>query len=352
MRWVINWVPVLLILSACSDPAPNAALGFSAPDGAVDTATAFDAAVDGAGDGLADAGGADAAADLADTAPGDSAAGDLAAGDSAAGDNSPADNSDVDPDAPAIDYDLLDPVDTADVALDAPPAVDPSLAVVFAHSSSQLFRLEFNAFTLVGSFQFNKNFGEVTDIALDDNGFLYAVTFNDLFKCDKANAKCQWLASLPQSFNGLTFVPKDIAVPGQTALIGVANSGDWNLITVTGTTATIKKLGSYGGFSSSGDAFSVEGIGTYATVKSGFGGTDKLVQVNPANGSVLKTVGDTGVSDLWGIAWSAQVLYGFSANGAVYSLNVLTGSASSVPGLQVPKVAWWGAGVSTRATRK
>jgi hypothetical protein len=252
---------------------------------------------------------------------------------------------------PDIDYELLDPEDTADTAPDV-PLLDNGLAAVFAHSSTQLYRLENNVFTLIGTFQFDKAFGQVTDIALDDTGLLFAVTFDDLFQCDKANAKCKWLAALPQQFNGLTFVAKDVVTPGKPALIGIANSGDWNLISVTGTTATIKKLGAYGGFSSSGDAFSVEGIGTYATVKSGFGGSDKLVQVNPANGAVLKTVGDTGVSDLWGVAWSNQVLYGFSDDGKVYSLDIQTGKASTIPGLQVPKVSWWGAGVSTRAALK
>ena len=346
MRWFAMFAPCLLICSACSDPNPNAAAGAGA-----DAAYTADAATAGT-----DALGSDSAADAAGGA-------DAPAGSDAAGaDGTGVADAVVDGDAAAsgvdagvdsgIDYDLLDPVDSGPDGQDAPPLVDSGLSLVFAHSSSQLYRLEQNVFSLVGTFQFNKNFGQVTDIALDDNGFLYAVTFDDLFKCDKATAKCQWLAGLPQQFNGLTFVPKDVVTPGQAALIGIANSGDWNLITVQGNTATIKKLGAYGGFSSSGDAFSVEGIGTYATVKSGFGGTDKLVQVNPANGSVLKTVGDTGVSDLWGVAWSAQVLYGFSASGAVYSLDVQTGKASSVPGLSVPKVAWWGAGVSTRATGK
>ena len=345
MRFIAKWMPIVLLVSACGEAAPNTAGSTVQQDGFADGVSGVDAGGDIATansfDGSDGKGTADASTEGGATSDAltDGSAGSDANVDSAA-------------DSADIDFDLLDPLDTADATVDSPAQLDPSLAAVFAHSSSQLYRLDLNTFSLVGTFQFNKNSGEVTDIALDDNGFLYAVTFDDLFKCDKANAKCQWLAGLPQSFNGLTFVPKDVAVPGQAALIGVANSGDWNLITVTGSTATIKKLGSYGGFTSSGDAFSVEGIGTYATVKSGFGGTDKLVQVNPANGSVLKTVGDTGVSDLWGIAWSAQVLYGFSASGAVYSLNVLTGKAASIPGLQVPKVAWWGAGVSTRATRK
>lgn len=257
--------------------------------------------------------------------------------------------------ADAIDWDLLDPPDVpADVPPDAPVdtglVADKSLEVVYAHSSSQLYKFENKTFSLVGGFKFDKNSGQVTDIALDDTGALYAVTFGDVFACDKASAACKWLATLPQSFNGLTFVPKDTAVPGKAALIGIANSGDWNLIEVAGGTAKVTKLGAYGGFSSSGDAFSVEKVGTYATVKQGFLGGDKLVEVNPATGQVIKTIGDCGVGDLWGIAWTGGVLYGFAAAGGVYAIDVKTGKASAIPGLMVPNgVSWWGAGVSTRA---
>ncbi len=258
-------------------------------------------------------------------------------------------------DADSVDWDLLDPQDAAadlppDVQADTVPVVDKSLEVVYAHSSSQLYKFENKAFSLVGAFKFDKNSGQVTDIALDDTGALYAVTFGDVFACDKASAACKWLASLPQSFNGLTFVPKDAAVPGKAALIGIANSGDWNLIEVQGGAAKVTKLGAYGGFTSSGDAFSVEKVGTYATVKQGMFGGDKLVEVNPATGQVIKTIGDCGVGDLWGIAWTGGVLYGFAAAGGVYAIDVKTGKASAIPGLMVPNgVSWWGAGVSTRA---
>lgn len=259
--------------------------------------------------------------------------------------------------ADAFDWDLLDPEDSEGDATAADTAVNDTatppvqgLGAIFAHTSSVLYRLENKQFSKVGTFQFNKAPGSVTDIALDDGGALFAVTFNDVFQCDKSNAKCTWLAALPQQFNGLTFVAKDVVVAGKAALIGIANSGDWNLIEVSAGVAKVKKLGSYGGYASSGDAFSVEGVGTYATVKGGFGGSDKLVEVNPATGSVTKVVGDTGVSDLWGVAWQAGTLYGFTSAGPVYELDMKTGKASVVSGLQLPAGAsWWGAGVSTRA---
>ncbi|MBM4342712.1 MAG: hypothetical protein FJ100_04985 [Deltaproteobacteria bacterium] len=346
-----QWLAALWVASACSEPPGAPSVG--GPTDAkvsVEAGAGSDAATaettDASGDGIAQpdySAEPDAAADSGD--PGDgTATGEL-----------PSFVKDVADAADAVDWDLLDPPDVAgdapaEVAPDAVPVGDKGLEVVYAHSSSQLYKFENKTFSLVGGFNFDKFSGQVTDIALDDTGALYAVTFGDVFACDKATAACKWLATLPQSFNGLTFVPKDTAVPGKAALIGIANSGDWNLIEVQGGSAKVTKLGAYGGFSSSGDAFSVEKVGTYATVKQGPFGGDKLVEVNPATGQVVKTLGDCGVADLWGIAWTGGVLYGFASSGGVYSLDVKTGKASSIPGLMVPNgVSWWGAGVSTRA---
>ncbi|MFZ4578997.1 MAG: hypothetical protein ACOYOB_11430 [Myxococcota bacterium] len=255
-----------------------------------------------------------------------------------------------DDDVLVVDYDLLDPPETDVATVDTAPLL-PGLAVVFAHSSSLLYRLENKAFSLVGPFQFNKAAGSVTDIALDDAGQLFAVTFDDLFQCDKATAHCTWLASLPQSFNGLTFVPAGV-LDVAPVLIGISLSGDWNRITVSGGTATIQWLGDYGGLASSGDAFSVEGIGTYATVTAG-GSTDLLVRVDPKTGAVLANVGDTHVSGLWGLAWSGGVLYSFAEGGGVYTLDMQTGSATPISGFaNLPSTSWWGAGVSTRAAQQ
>ena len=132
-------------------------------------------------------------------------------------------------------------------------------------------------------------------------------------------------------------MPKGTIVPDKETLIGIGTDGSWNAITVQAKGVSIKKLGSYGNsLTSSGDAFSIEGIGTFATTKPQFqfGGTDKLVQVNPVNGSTI-VIGDTGVSDLWGFAWYSGKFYGFSSSGSVYELDVTTGKAKGLPPLKL-----------------
>ncbi len=253
----------------------------------------------------------------------------------------------------AVDFDsFFDPDTGPDAVFVQDVTIGGGLSFVFAHSSDTLYRMDKAGFVKIGYFSFDKNPGSMTDIAMDKLGTLYGVTFDDLFKCDSKTAKCVWLAALPESFNGLTFVPKGTVKPNDEALIGIANSGTWNLIEVTGTTAKVTSLGSYGGYTSSGDAFSVESIGTFATVKdsSGFSGTDFLVEVDPTNGKVLKNIGDTGVSDLWGFAWFGGKFYGFSDDTNVYEVNTTTGKATISTAFAAPTgVQWWGAAVSTRA---
>ena len=247
---------------------------------------------------------------------------------------------------------IWDDVPSDDVALD----IDFTKPVgqLYAQTSDSLYALDAaaKAFTLVGKFTFDKSGASVTDIALDMFGKLYAVTNHDLFLCVTSTAACKWIAALPGTgtFNGLTFVPKGTISATTETLIGIGTDGSWNQIDVLGSSATITKLGTYGGgWLSSGDAFSVEGIGTYATLK-GVSKTDSLAKIDPKTGAILSIVGETGVNQLFGLAWWNGVFYGVSNDGNIYTLDTTTGAATKVTGITVPKgVKWWGAGVSTRA---
>lgn len=240
---------------------------------------------------------------------------------------------------------------------DAGPPPEGPVGQLYAHTSNTLYRLDLTAgkFTTVGKFAFNKSNGSVTDIAMDAYGKLYSVTDHDVFVCDVATAACKWLAKLPgtSTFNGLTFVPKGTVDPSSETLIGIETDGSWDKVDFSGASAKVTKLGQYGdGWLSSGDAFSVEGIGTYATLK-GKGTTDSLALVDPTNGKLIKVIGETGVKQLFGLAWWAGVFYAFSTDGNVYTLDVTTAKATPIKGIKVPTGAkWWGAGVSTRAAGK
>ncbi len=248
--------------------------------------------------------------------------------------------------------DLLDPQDANSDDTSTP--VKGPVGQLYAQTKDSLYRLDLAAgqFTLVGKFTFDKNTNNVTDIALDAGGKLYAVTDHDLYVCESSTAKCKWQTTLPGSgtFNGLTFVPKGTVDPNKETLIGIGTDGAWDQIDFSTGVATVKQLGSYGGgWLSSGDSFSVEGVGTYATIK-GKSKTDSLAQVDPKTGAIVQVIGETGVNQLFGFAWWQGVFYGFSNDGNVYIIDVTTGKATPIKGIKTPSGAkWWGAGVSTRA---
>ncbi len=273
------------------------------------------------------------------------------------------------PDQKDFDHDLsgdaCDPDDDGDWVTDGADEAPydttwPGLtlpATVYAHTSSRLFAwnpLNQAKPVPVEYFDFDWDAGDqsITDIAIDADGHLYAVSFDTLYRCSAVTAQCKTIASLPGQFNGFTLVPKGTVDATNEVLIGVGSSGSWNRITVNGGTASITSIGSYGGnYTSSGDAFSVTDLGTYASVKSGFGDSDYLVKVNPVDGKVQSTVGTlTGYSSVYGLAGLWDKVYGFDAGGAILSLDLLSGQFNVVVPANQGE-SWWGAGVSTRSLK-
>jgi hypothetical protein len=230
-------------------------------------------------------------------------------------------------------------------------------ATIYAHTSSRLFAWNPLAQPKpepVAYFTFDNQAGDlsITDIAIDVDGRLYAVSFDTLYRCSAVSAKCLTLASLPEQFNGFTLVPKGTLDAVKEVLVGVANSGAWNRIDVSGTSATITPVGYYGGsYTSSGDAFSVTDLGTYASVNSGLASDDYLIRVNPATGAMVQVIGPlTGYTAVYGLAGLYDKAYGFDETGAILSLDLVSGQFSVVVAANQGE-SWWGAGVSTRSLK-
>src|SRR5262249_51081100 len=105
-------------------------------------------------------------------------------------------------------------------------------------------------------------------------------------------------------------------------------------------------IGNYGGgLTSSGDVVSVSGFGTVATVKTTTGQGDYLATVDTLSGKA-KTVGATGIGDIWGLAFWKDKIFGFTNTNQFVLIDPKTGNAQVV---QTGNVAWWGAGVTTLA---
>ncbi len=225
---------------------------------------------------------------------------------------------------------------------------------VYAHTSDRLFRMDVKTFQVsdVGPFGWPSDGyrHEMTDIAIDRHGVLYGVSFDALYICHPDTARCQHLAALPAlaSFNGLTFVPGATFSEAEDVLIAMTQEGGWYRIRREGTTARAEALGEYGGYCSTGDAYSAEGVGTFAAANRGSypcGGDTYVVQVDPVDGAVTNEIAAlAGYDTIYGLAGWTEQAFAFDAGGDILVVNVQSGSIQRV--IPSPN-AWWGAGTRT-----
>lgn len=239
--------------------------------------------------------------------------------------------------------------DEADVFPD--DAMQPGVVVpkkIYAHSSSALSTVDVVDYSVVkiGPFQWPNGNDSMTDIAIDRYGVLYGVSFGRAYVCNPTTAKCFDLGGLTGSYNGLTWIPAGIIDPNKDSLIGISNDGSWNLLTIKNKIVSAQKLGSYGvGYTSAGDAFSIENVGTYAAVnKNGAGGT-VIVTVDPLTGKVLNELAVTqGYFGVYGLAGWEGLILAFDSSGTVIKIDPMT---KVVTNLGKKSESWWGAGVGT-----
>jgi hypothetical protein len=239
------------------------------------------------------------------------------------------------------------PADAAPPAPDAAPPPPPAL-VMYAHSASDLYAVDTTtmAETHVGPFVWPAPimFDSMTDIAVNQTGEIYGISFTRVYRVDRATGACTHLSDLATNYNGLSFVPAGVIDPIAETLVGTSLDGNlWKLDPMTGVATLIGPYG--GGLQSSGDIVSVAGVGTAATVKPPGSTTDWLALVDPTSGAAT-LVGDTGVTDIWGLGWADGALYGFTATNQFVRLDPATGAATV---MGVGTVSWWGAGVTTSA---
>lgn len=243
--------------------------------------------------------------------------------------------------------------DAADPFPDDPKRPGVALdQTVYAHTEDTLFTMNVKTYlvTPVGAFDFPPGYEtseQMTDIAIDRWGVLWGVSFDRLWVCHPQTAQCWLMGALPDSFNGLTWVPGAAISAGSDVLIGVAGDGGWFRLEISGGLVSATKLGSYGAkFSSSGDAFSIEGIGTFASVNELGQTDDRIVRVDPKTGGALALVGTTpGLSELWGIAGWTERIFGFDASGTIVVIGLLDGKVTPI---RQTEHKWWGAGVRSR----
>jgi hypothetical protein len=232
---------------------------------------------------------------------------------------------------------------------DLPGVVTPFK--MYAHSSSTLYTVDVVTYDVVqvGPFKFSNDACDhsMTDVAIDRWGVLYGVTFGCGYVIHPMTGQAYKLGSLPSSFNGLTLVPKGIVDPNKDALIGISNAGGWYHLKLTNGVFQAQQLGSYGaGYTSAGDAFSIEGVGTYAAVnKQGVNNATVIVSVDPANGKVTGELATLqGYPTVYGLAGWEGLIVAFNSGGELIKVDPVT---KMVTVLGDKNITWWGAGVGT-----
>lgn len=220
---------------------------------------------------------------------------------------------------------------------------------VYGHSSKTLYKLEPKTkdVTVVGNFTCN----QVTDIALDESSMMYAVSFEGLYRIDKATAACTLIKRGTSYPNSLSFVPKGTLDPEREALVGYEQDKYVRIDTQTGAITVIGNLGP-GGLRSSGDIVSVKGGKTYLTVKDNARckTSDCLVEVDPKTGAIVHNWGSIEHDNVFGIAFWGGRVYGFNDKGTLFEVTFGQTQLSTQP-IAIPQrpsgLSFWGAGSST-----
>jgi hypothetical protein len=176
---------------------------------------------------------------------------------------------------------------------------------------------------------------------------MIGTTFSSLVRIDKGSAKCTIIqdGNYP---NSLSFVPAGTVFPDKEALVGYMGSTYLRIDPDSGAIVTQGSLGN-SGYSSSGDIVSVIGGGTYLTVN-GNGCGDCIVRVDPMSGALLENLGSINYPAVYGLAFWAGELYGFSDAGKifVYDLTTKNSIAVTIPGAP-SSLSFYGAGSTTCA---
>ena len=240
-------------------------------------------------------------------------------------------------------------------AIDAPGGGGPDgsnlMTAVYAHTADTLYRVEPDTFgvTQIAPFGWPASVGsdQMTDIAVDKNGMMIGVSFSRVYRVDTTTAQATLLSgSLQGMFNGLSFVPAaQVGGTGDDVLVGSRNT-DGKIFQIDTTTGAATQIGDMGhGYASSGDIVSVVGLGTVATVTTGTGNAI-LVKLAPVTFDATPIGTDTGFSQLWGIGFWKDKVFGFSDDGSFVLIDKNTGVGTLQ---QASGQMWWGAAVTTVA---
>lgn len=218
---------------------------------------------------------------------------------------------------------------------------------VYGHSDTILYAVDTGSRNVreVGTFT---GCTHVADIALDEQSRIYASTGAQLWLIENSTGRCTRIAdgTFP---NSLSFVPAGTLDPAKETLVGFQGGDYMKIDPSTGAVTKVGELG--GGYESSGDLVSVQGGGTYLTVK-GKECADCLVEIDAATGALKTNYGSIGSRDAFGLAFWGGELYAFTNGGEVILVKLADGKMTTekIAVTNAPAdLAFRGAGSTTTA---
>lgn len=232
---------------------------------------------------------------------------------------------------------------------------DLSSVVIFAHSRDTLFSFSpfTNTVTTIGVFTLPDGSAApyMTDLAVNAANEIYTCSNDALFRVDPVTAVATRIGTLT-TLGGDQLFALTFLVPGELGdtevLLGATNSGVYYRLDPA--TAMATRVGQYpDGWLSSGDLVSVEGLGTFATIRRDDFPTDLLARIDFITGgaSVVDVIGETGYDQLFGLGYWGSKLYAFSNSGELVEIDRTTG-VGTIATADTGTMQFWGAGVTTR----
>lgn len=243
--------------------------------------------------------------------------------------------------------------------VDAGPRLDDVL--IYAHSRDTLYTFSpyTNTVNEIGVFRFADGTpaGFMLDLAVDSEGAVYTSSDTSLFAVDPMTAIVTEVGEFDlgsEQLFALSFLTPSESPDGTETLVGATNEGVY--YAVNRTNATTQMLGTYpDGWSSSGDIVSVDGLGTFATLRRADYPGDVLARIIFArDGSSSVTVigpirdGSTDFRQIFGLGYWGRDVFGFNNAGQLLRIDRMTGAAEVVTD-STGASQFWGAGVTTQA---
>jgi len=263
----------------------------------------------------------------------------------------------------AVDVDAAPGDAGHDAAVDSGPPVDagPRLddVLIYAHSRDTLYT--FSAYTNtvneIGLFELPDGSAApfMLDIAVDSEGVVFTSSQEALFTVDVMTAVVTQVGEFglgSDQLFALSFLTPTESPDGTEMLVGATNAGAY--YSVDRNTASTALLGNYpDGWGSSGDIVSVDGLGTFATLRRMDFTGDVLARIIFARdgSSTVTVIGPTrsaseDFSELFGLGYWGRDLFGFTNSGQLLRIDRTTGAAEVVT-TATGSSQFWGAGVTT-----